>query len=167
MYVVSGSRMAYCRLQEPRDKKKVFSKEPWCFKQTCILKRKLTPSNLYLERKSLKSTVWDFVQENWKQILELGIFKTLPKLLKMPKARLLASWRAGQQTRELGCEGYFKAEVSCMVHVFELGQGKPQKSHLPSRTPAASLEAQVAVKHENSSPSSFFYLTVLLFQRIY
>lgn len=85
----------------------------------------------------------------------------------MPKAQLFARWRAGQQTWELGCEGYFKAEKSCMVHTFEQGHGKPYKSHLQSSAPGVSLEAQIPVKHEDSSTSSFFYLTVQLFQRAY
>lgn len=85
----------------------------------------------------------------------------------MPKAQLLASWQVGQQTQELGCEGHFKAEESCMVHTFDQGYEKPYKSHLQSNTHRASLEAQVAVKREDSSTSSFFYLTVLLFQRAY
>lgn len=41
----------------------------------------------------------------------------------MPEAQLFASWQAGQQTWELGCEGYFKAEEPPMVHTFEQGHG--------------------------------------------
>lgn len=50
-----------------------------------------------------------------------------------------------------------------MAHTFEQGHGKPYKYHLQSSTRGASLEAQIAVKHEDSSTSSFFYLTVALF----
>lgn len=41
-----------------------------------------------------------------------------------------------------------------MVPIFEQGQqghGKPSKCHLQSSTPGASLEAHIAVKHEESS----------------
>lgn len=40
--------------------------------------------------------------------LAVRILKTLLKLLKMPTAQLFASWRVGQHTRELGCEGHFR-----------------------------------------------------------